>query len=204
MLKELKINLENDLNKSLITSSSLLDNLSIMNEDSRKSSAYVDSKNIPFFYYFGKYFKSTNLIEVGTGAALHSSVYLKGNQNKIDYLGFQQKTEEFYSVRFAKKNISKFTKNFEIHHGNITDDYFQQKLSKIKWNLAFFNELDSYDKTLFKMTEIWKHLDFNSIFLVNHVNSNEIIKKCLSNFSKINNVPYEIISTRYGVGLIQK
>jgi hypothetical protein len=204
MLKELKIKLENDLNKSLISSSCLLDNLSIMNEDSRKSSSYVDPKNIPFYYYLGKHFISNNLLEIGVGAGLNSACYLKSVKLIDNYLGFQQKTSEFYTKRFAEKNIKKNVKSLEIYHGNINDKEFNEKLIKNKWNLAIFDIEESYDKTLFKLTEVWKNLNYNALLVINQVKSSDIINKVFVNFLKINNVGGEILNTRYGVGLILK
>jgi hypothetical protein len=135
---------------------------------------------------------------------LNSACYLKSVKSIDNYLGFQQKTSEFYTKRFAEKNIKKNVKSLEIYHGNINDKEFNEKLIKNKWNLAIFDIEESYDKTLFKLTEVWKNLNYNALLVINQVKSSDIINKVFVNFKKINNVDGEILNTRYGVGLILK
>lgn len=206
MLQELKLKLDKDLYNKIISPSVLLDNLIILNEQSRKTSAYVDPNNIPFYYYLGKHFKCKNLIEIGTGAALNSCCYFKGCKDVENFLAYQNKEKDFYSSRFAIKNINKnYKNNFEFYYGNLKDDDFNREIIKHEWDLVLFNENKFlYDDLLFILSKLWLNTSSGGLFVVNHLNSDEVVKNCFYNFCKIKNSENIVLNTRYGIGIIEK
>lgn len=206
MLEELKTKIEKDLKNQIVSPKILLDNLCILNEQSRKSSSYVDPNYIPFYYYLGKYLNVKNILEVETGAALHSCSFFKSCKSVENFLAFQNRKEDFYNPRFAFKNIKKNYKNhFDLYYGNIKDSEFEIKVNKHNWNLVLFNEDEmSYDSLLFTFSKLWLNLEFDGLFIVNFVNSVDSVKKCFNNFCKIQNIKNVILNTRYGTGIIKK
>lgn len=205
MLQELKLQLDKDLYNKNISPNILLDNLVILNEQSRKTSAYVDPNNIPFYYYLGKHFKSKNMIEIGTGAALNSCSFFKSCNNVENFLAFQNKEKDFYSSRFAFKNIKRnYKNNFNFYHGNLKDDNFNKEIVKYEWDLVFFNENKFlYDDLLFILSKLWLNFKSNGLFVINHLND-EVVKNCFYNFCKIKNAENITLNTRYGIGIIEK
>ncbi len=206
MLEELKSKIENDLKNQAISPKILLDNLSILNEQSRKSSSYVDPNYIPFYYHLGKYLNVKKMIEIETGAALHSCSFLKSCKTIETFLAFQSKKDDFFSSRFAYKNIKKNYKgDFDLYYGNIKDNNFEVKVNKHNWDLVLFNEEEmSYDSLLFTFSKLWLNLESDGLFVVNFVNSIDSVKKCFNNFCKIQNIKNVILNTRYGTGIIKK
>lgn len=205
MLNELKVNLEKDLDKKIISSQILLDNLALLNEQSRKTSAYVDPNHIPFYYYLGKYYKPKNLIEINTGAALNSCSFFKSCKTIENFLAFQSKEEEFYSSRFALKNINKnYKNNLKLIHCSLKNEDFHKEIESKEWDLMFINENSfSYDDLLFLMSKTWMNFSTNGLFIVNYLNNN-LIKSCFENFCKIKNSEYVVLNTRYTLGIIKK
>jgi len=204
-LQELKDNLEIDLDNQFVNPSVLLDKLTVINEESRKTSSYVDPRYIPFYYYLGKYIKPKKMIEIGFGLGFFSTCFLKSCDSVEYYLGFQEKTEDFFTPRFAIRNIkSSFRKNLDHYYGHFSDSDFQKKIVGHKWDIVFFNEETSYDKHLFNMDSVWDIMDSDGYLVVDYVESNVDTKEVFNNFCKIHNRTPIILKTRYGVGIIQK
>ena len=205
MLNELKVNIEKELDKKIISSQTLLDNLVLLNEQSRKTSAYVDPNHIPFYYYLGKYYKPKSLIEINTGAALNSCSFFKSCKTVESFIAFQTKEEDFYSSRFALKNINKnYKNNFKLLYCHLKNEEFSKEIESNEWDLLFINENSfSYDNLLFLMSKVWAHTSLNGLFVVNYLN-NEIVKSCFENFCKIKNSEHVVLNTRYTLGIIKK
>lgn len=204
-LHELKSNLDSDLSKQLITPSILLDNLRLINEDSRKSSAYVDPRYIPFYYYLGKYLTPQNVFEAGSGLGLFSSSFLRSCKSVENLYMFQERSEEFFSFRFAVRNVkSCYRKNVITYSGKPLDVEFHDKLSKFGWDLAIFNEEKSYDKHMMIFDLIWSKLNLNGYMVVDYVESHHPTNEAFKNFCKIKSKESILLKTRYGVGIIQK
>ena len=75
-MQELKSLLEEKLNKQL-PSRIFLDRMRVLDEDSRKTSAYNDPKYIPFYYWLGTLIKPKSLVEIGFRLGLFSGNFLK-------------------------------------------------------------------------------------------------------------------------------
>ena len=204
-LKELKINLDLDISKQIITSNILLDNLRVINEDSRKTSAYVDPRYIPFYYYLGKYLKPRNIIEIDFSLAFFSTCFIKSCKTVENFLAFQESGEEYYSNNLALKNIKTvYHGHLDYYEGRINDKIFQDIISQNKWDLVLFNEEKNYDKHLLHLDVMWSHLNMGGYIVMDYINSHENAKLAFHNFAKIENREPIILTTRYGVGIIQK
>lgn len=204
-LEELKTKLNIDLSRQLVTPSILLDNLRLINEDSRRSSAYVDPLYIPFYYYLGKYLSPKNVFESGTGLGLFITAFLKSCKSVENLFLFQGKEKDFFSFRFAIKNIkSCYRKNTEMYYGDVMDKSFNEKINEKKWDLALFNDERNYDESMYLFDFIWESLEFDGFMIIDHIESNQSINKAFFNFCKIKNKDPILFKTRYGVGILKK
>lgn len=201
-LKELQVHLESDLEKQCVSPSVLLDRLRVVDEACRKSSAYVDPTYVPFFYYLGKYLKPINLVEIGFNLGFCSTCFLKSCNTVKKIVVFQEQTKEYYSSKFGIKNIKSLHRGDFIFVDNKLN--LEPVLDKNQWQLALFNIETDYDKSLFLLDTIWKNLDFDGYIVVDHVKSNENIQKVFDVFCKMKNREPIFISTRYGVGIVQR
>ena len=95
-LKELEDKINKDLKNQYVPSYILLDRLRVIDEDSRKTSSYVDPYYIPFYYYLGKYLKPFNLLEIEVNLGFFSCSFFKSCVDVDSYLGFQSKTKDFH------------------------------------------------------------------------------------------------------------
>ena len=69
-LEDIRDKLEDDLQKQVVSSRILLDRLRLIDEDSRKTAAYLDPNYAGFYYHLGKYIKPQNVIEFGFNLGL--------------------------------------------------------------------------------------------------------------------------------------
>jgi len=204
-LQELKSCLEADLSKQVITPGILLDHLRVINEDSRKTSAYVDPRYIPFYYYLGKYIQPKSMIEMGLGLAFFSTSFMKSCKTIEKLLAFQETSGEYYSANLALKNIkSVYRGNVDYYEGTVNDILFQKYISENKWDLVLINEEYGYDKHMLHLDVAWSNLNADGYIVMDYINSFENAKRAFHNFCKIENREPIILPTRYGVGIVQK
>lgn len=204
-LETLKEALVVDLNNEFVSSTALLDRLGIVNEDTRLSSSYVDNKYMPFYYHLGKHLKPSNLLEIGFGLGLASCCFLKSSQQVENFLSFQQADSGFYSPKLAMKNVKNVYKNkFDLYIGKIIDQAFDEKLTKIAWDVALLNEDQEYDDQLFTLELVWSRMNLEGVIAIDKVNSSKTTKSAYLNFCKIHNYTPVVVPTRYGTGLIQR
>lgn len=203
-LSELKSLLTNDLQKKYIPSSVILDKLSIINEEDRKSSVYVDSNYIPFYYYLGKYLKPKKVLELGVNLGYISCAFLTSSTDVTDYLAYQELTNEFYPNKIVVKNIKKiFKNNLGLFVGKFSDSNFQNLLD-CGWDLIIFNEEKFYDKYLYQLDFLWEKMNKNGFLIMEKVLSNTPAKDAFNSFCLSKNIENLIFSTRYGTGIIKK
>ena len=129
-LDQIKKSVEKDLNLQIISGRCLLDRLCVINENSRKTSAYLDHKYAPFYYHLGKHLNPNSFLEIGFNIGLLGSCFLTSCKTVKKFFGFKEKNEEFIPTRIGKINIKKFVKNIEIYTGQLYDDYFYKKLKE--------------------------------------------------------------------------
>jgi len=202
MLNNIKKDVENALNKQLISPRILLDNLRLIDESSRKSGAYQDPFNFPFYYYLGKYLKPKVLMNFGLRLALNTSCFLRSCKTVEEIFGFEKVGSEFFSPRLAIANIKDLNSKIKI---NFYFGYLENFISDIKnLDLIFYNEqLDQNEmQKSFEMT--WDSLNLDGFCVVDYVESNKNVKNAFESFCKIVNRDPIFIKTRYGIGIVQK
>lgn len=202
MLEQLK-NINKDLESLAIPSNIILDKLRVVDEDTRKASAYVDSSYIPFYYYLGKYVKPKNLLEIGVNLGFFTCAFFKSCRTVENYLAYQEDNDEFYSKRLMLGNIKDNHKNnFDFHYGKFNDTEFLEKIRAKKWDLAFINEEKFYDKYAFVLDTVWDNLSENGMLVMENVISLSASRDAFANFCKNKNSL--IFKTRYGTGIVAK
>jgi hypothetical protein len=158
------------LNKKTLSSKRLTSNYKFIDEFSNKSIKYNDDFYIPFFYYLGQYFKPQKVLEIGLNLAIYSGCFLKSCKTVEYFLGFQQKSNDFFNINIPKSNLKlNYNKDYEFYYGDFFDNDFQKLLNK-KFNLVIINQEYPYDK-FFEICE--------------NIYSNNIEKDCLMVFSDI-------------------
>jgi predicted O-methyltransferase YrrM len=201
---DLKPILDSKLTKQLIPARILLDKFRIIEDTSRRASAYTDPKYAPFYYYLGTLIKPTNVLDVGFKLGLLSGSFLQGCKTVENFLGFQEKVEEYYSARLGRANIkSCFKGKFDFYYGNLHDEVLLDKL-KINWDLILMNEERDYDYYRMGLDLVWNYLNDDGIIVMDYVLSDKHSKRAFSDFCVTKNRAPVILKTRYGTGLIKR
>jgi predicted O-methyltransferase YrrM len=203
-LLELKKRLEEKLDKQ-ITSRVFLDRMRVLDEESRKSAAYNDPRYIPFYYWLGSMIEPKSLVELGFRLGLFSANFLRSCKSVERFLGYQEKTAEFYSPRLGKSNVRDHYKGpLDIYVGSINDEEFENLLSKTQWDLAIINEEVGYDRHREYLDVIWSKLNLDGYIVMDYVNRHKPAGEAYMDFCRIKNREPVKISTRYGVGIIKR
>lgn len=187
--------LNNDLDKKLISSEVLLNNFVVINEHDRKSAIYTDIRHFPFYYHLGKYLKPKSMLDLSLGLGFYSGCFLKSCKTVENFVGFNSKG---LNENFALKNIRRtYKKHISIHIGGLYDKEFPKSLG---FDVILINE--SYDFTIIKdyLAFAWNILNDDGYIIINHIRGN----KAFDDFVKCNNRIPEVFDTRYGVGIVQK
>jgi hypothetical protein len=204
-ISEIKPVLNDKLRKGTIPSKILLDKFAVIEESSRKTSAYTDPKYAPFYYYLGSMFKPKNIVEIGFRLGFLSGSFLKGSKNVETFLAFQEKTDVFYSNRLGKSNIRQnYRGDFDFYCGKITDAEFEKKLFNYKWDMVIINEEVNYDIHRQYYDILWEHIALDGLIVSDYIISHKPAGKAFEDFCKIKNKEEIKFNTRYGVGVIQK
>lgn len=204
-LNKIKTEIEDKLKTEKISGRILLDRFKVLNESSRNTIAYNDSKYAPFYYYLGTMINPKNIAEIGFRFGLLSGCFLMGCNNVENFAAFQQKTDYYYSPRTGKDNIKKyFKKKFDVYVGKILDEEWDKIYNSVGRDLVFINEKTTYDLHMAYLDFLWPNINDDGLILVEYLNSHEETKESYYNFCKIvNRIPF-IIETRYGIGVIKK
>jgi predicted O-methyltransferase YrrM len=182
----------------------LLNKFRFIDEGSRQTAAYSDPRYIPFYYHLGKFIQPKTLLELGFNLGLFSGCLLKSCKSVEYFVGFQEKTPEYYSPRFGIKNVRDEYKNaLDVYIGSIVDDEFAAKLKK-GWDLVIVNEKLGYDKHLSYLETVWPHINLGGVVVMDYIASHDPAKEAFHNFCKISNRKPITFTTRYGTGIIQK
>lgn len=203
-LNELKKILEEKLNKSL-PSKLFLNKMRLLDENSRNTPAYQDPKYIPFYYWLGTQIQPKSLIEIGFRLGLFSSCFLNSCKSVERLIGFQQKTNDFYSPRLGIANVKdNFKGSLYVYTGDIQDDTFEFKLGHDGWDLLIINEEVNYDKHRDYLDLMWGKLNSGALIIMDYIHKHLPAKEAFFDFCKSKNrLPIEL-ETRYGVGIIEK
>lgn len=200
-MDEIKSKIDADLNSRKISGKILLDRFSVIDDSSRKTSAYLSSNYSQFYYYLGKYVQPKFVMEIGFNLGLLSSCFLTSCKTVEFFLGFSEKSKEFNSFRLGKRNIrSVFKKDTKYHSGTLLD----KELDDIKFDLIIINEEVNYDKHLDYLEFAWKHLNEHGIIVAEYIEKHIPAKEAFFAFCESKNREGACFKTRYGSGLTQR
>lgn len=202
MLDDLKKNIEDCLSKQLISPRILLDNLRLIDEFSRKSGAYQDPFNFPFYYHLGKYLKPKSIMNFGLRLALNTCCFLRSCKTVEQIFAFEKVGSEFFSPRLAIANIKDLNKKIKI---NFYLGHLEHFISDVKnIDLIFYNEQLDQNEMQKSFELSWEVMNSDGFYIVDYVESNKSVKNAFIAFCKIANRDPVFIKTRYGIGIIQK
>ncbi len=203
-LADLKSQLDIRLAKQF-SSRVLLDNLRLIEESSRQTSAYTDPLYLPFYFHLGRLIQPKNILDIGFRLGLFTSCFLKSCKTVESVIAFQEKNEEFYSPRLGVANVLQNAKvPIKVHIGTINDEEFHGLLEKNKFDLCFINQEENYDKHMIYLDLIWPYMEEDGLIVMDYIIRHIPAKQAFFNFCRAKNREAVTFNTRYGVGIIQR
>lgn len=198
-------NIENKLEKCLLSGATLLNSFRVLHEHTRVSSAYTDHKYSPFYYYLGEEIKPESVVDIGFGIGIASGCLLKSCESVKEILGFQKQDKEYYSPRLGIKNIKdNFKGKINVYVGQFLDDTFIDLLTNHKWDLIIVNEETNYDTYFNYLEKSWENLALDGTLIIEYVKFNAQANKAYDYFCKSKGREPYVFHTRYGTGIITK
>lgn len=204
-LLEIKQFVETKLKKKL-PSHIFLDNMRVIDEDSRNSFAYNDFTYVPFYYWLGQTLECKNLVEIGFRLGFLSGNFLKSCKTVEKFLAVQEvRKDEYYSLRLGHANVrDNYRRKLHVHVGSINDDAFQARLQSVEFDLAIINEEASYDKHRAYFDMLWQQMAPGGVIVAEYLKKHKPARIAYKDFcTSINKEPV-VVSTTYGLGLIRK
>jgi len=202
---EIKSYIEEKLKKQL-PSQIFLDQMRVIDEDSRQSFAYNDHTYVPFYYWLGTILETKTMIEVGLGLGLLSGNFLKSCKSVTKFLAIHEpKAGEYYSSRLARANVKdNYKGSLFTYVGNIEDEIFLIRLKSLEFELAIINEEVNYDRHRLYFDLLWPQLPVGGLIVVEYAYRHKPSLLALKDFCTSVNLEPIYISTTYGVALIRK
>jgi hypothetical protein len=202
-------NLKNQMNKHLkqqmVAGRVFLDRFCMIDEDSRKSTSYADPNYSGFYYHLSKYIDPENIVDFSFDLGLLPATFMISCKSVKNFLGFREKTSDFFSFRLGRRNIKRvFKGNAKYYHGEIYDKEFDEIFGNFFWDFIIFNNEDRYDKMLEKLEFVWFNLKENGIIVCENIKRYTPVREAFMAFSESHNRKPIVFDTRYGTGLVQK
>jgi hypothetical protein len=202
-LKDIEPLLQTDLARQLVGGRFILDRFCVIDEDSRRSPAYVDPNYAGFYYHLGKYIQPRFLLEIGFDLGLLSASFLVSCKSVKKFVGFRGVSKIFVSPRLGHKNVSKVMKGEKVFHiGELFDSVFETLIYGV--DAAIITEESSYDRHLEYLDFIWPSLRENGIIVCEYLDKNKPAMDAYRAFCESKNREPMLFATRYGTGLVQK
>ena len=202
-LKDFKPLLEADLSRQLVGGKFILDRFCVIDEDSRRSPAYVDPNFAGFYYHLGKYIQPTRLLEIGFDLGLLSASLMISCKSVKKFIGFRESGKTFMSPRLGHKNVGKVMKGEKIFHtGNLYDSVFESLILGV--DAVVITDESSYDRHLEYLDFLWPCLSENGIIVCEYLDKNKPAKDAYRAFCESKNREPMLFATRYGTGMVQK
>ena len=96
--------LNEELKAQRISGRVLLDRLCVIDENSRKSPAYLDPNFAGFYYHLGKKIQAQSMLEIGFDLGLLSASFLISCTTVKKFVGFCESDKGFIPTRLGKRN----------------------------------------------------------------------------------------------------
>jgi len=193
-----------ELKAQKVSGRALLDRLCVIDENSRKSPAYLDPNFSGFYYHLGKKIIPQSMLEIGFNLGLLSASFLTSCKSVKKFIGFDETNDQFISMRLGKQNIKRVMKGIrECYVGSLYDKEFQN-LVMGGIDFVIITAEKNYDKHLEYFDFLWPNLNENGIVVIDNLSKNPPAKQAFLAFCKSKNREPIKFRTRYETGLIQK
>src|SRR6185437_10692125 len=151
--------LSDRLRHGTISGSAMLSTFRMLDESSRTSPSYSDSRYAPFYYMLVQEYPVKNVLELGFGIGICSGCYVRGCNVTENILAFQESGKNYYSSRIGIHNLKRYFKgSLNVYVGKILDEEFVESLQRHKWHLAIVNEDKNYDTLMSYLELVWGHI----------------------------------------------
>lgn len=203
--QQLAKDINNDLDAQAISGRVLLDRLRLIDEDSRKTAAYLDHRYAPFYYHLGKHIEPKSVIEIGFTLGLLSASLLMSCKTVKQFLGFKSSVPEFVGTRIGKANIRiRFKGEANFYIGSLYDQEFIDIFSPNSWDLVILNDETVYDKHLEYLDAVWPHVSEHGLIVAEYIDRHAPAREAFHAFCESKNRQPVVFETRYGTGILQK
>ncbi len=194
--------IKKELRTEIFSPKLVLGRCQLVNPFDKMANAFTDHKNLPFYYYLGKYLPRSSLLNFGFGVGLPIVFYILAKKPS-HILVQQQKTEDFYSPNLGEGNIFR-TNNKKIKAivSDVNDDFMIKEVKERKWGSVLVNTGGLNQKQLMDYLNLsWDNVSDDGYICIDYAwNNKDIIK----NFSRLTNRPEHFIASRYGHSIIFK
>jgi hypothetical protein len=197
--------LNKQLDLQLISGKTLLDRLSLIDESSRRTAAYLDHRYAPFYYHLGKHIRPECVMEIGFTLGLLSASFFTSCKTAKKFLGYKTSNSEFAPTRIGKANIKlRFKGEVNFYNGNLFDQEFLDIFSPNSWDVVILNDETVYDKHLEYLDFVWAHLSEHGLIIAEYIDRHIPAKDAFFAFCESKNRKPVVFDTRYGTGILQK
>ena len=204
-LKTLKSSIDQDLDAQIVSGRILLDRLSVIEDSSRKTAAYLDHKYAPFYYHLGKYTSPDTVVEIGFDLGLLSSSFFSSCKTTKRFFGFKEPSKDFVPTRLGKSNIRMvFRGEAKFYNGSLHEEEFSDVFSPNPWDLVILNEETVYDKHLEYLDAVWPRIGEHGLVIAEYIDRHAPARDAFFAFCESKNRQPIIFETRYGTGILQK
>ena len=193
------------LDNPKVTGKALLDRFCVIDEDSRRSPAYLDHRFSGFYYELGKHVNPNSVLEIGFDLGLLAGAMLMSCKTPTRFLGFREARDSYFSMRLGKQNIRRVMKGSrDFYLGGLYDVGLESLLSAGSYDIGMITDIPDADKLLEYLDFVWPHISDKGIIVCENVNKSRACSEGFLNFCESKNRRGHTFPTRYGTGLVQK
>jgi hypothetical protein len=204
-IEDFESDLRRDMLSGTISGKILLDRFCVIEENSRRSPAYMDDRYSGFYYHLGKRIDPESLLEMNFDLGLLSGSLMVSCKTVIEFLGFRERGEQYFSPRIGRYNVRKVMKGHrDFYVGSLYDDEFDMRIRGVAWDFALVSDLSSSERQLEYLDFVWPHIADNGIIACENLGKNNYSEDGFLSFCQSKNRKAHIFPTRYGTGLVQK
>jgi len=189
--------------ESHITTQILLPRVRLLDNLSRHSAAYNDPTYLPFYYHIGTQLSVRSVAEVGFGLGLVAACFMRGCPSVKSYLGIQEKTEAFYSIRMGIANVREiYPGDLEVFVGS--QEQSQAKICTGRWDVGIISEQMKADRLKAYLDGVWKNLSGDGLLIVDYIDMDDSARQTFCDFCKAKNREPSLYKSRYGLGIVKR
>ena len=201
--------IKEDLDKALIGPRELLSGTKVLTESSRESPEYLDKRNLPFWYHFGKQVSVSEVLQIGSVIGLPAACFLQSCKSVSKWGVIQSFNQNVREEGRMSNNV--LSSNIKLHSPEIETSFLPRRFVMQgkgvidSCGLAILTEdsgTSRYSPTDF-LTILWEHLEPEGLLVCDYINS-DAQGEAFMDFCKTKNRTPVTLKTRYGVGIIER